>query len=136
MADAQGAILLLQRVRDLSSRGYLDFACDARALKVTTFLTEFCEKKLGDMSLVGFDARQRLDEIEKGHAKRQAEMRAAGGVLGTSVKARAVKAFVPRNGPLVELSHGDLVRMHVPGLEGMNSACWIADDGKLKVLLR
>ncbi len=78
--DAQGAMLVLQRVRNRLGQGYwlagrtLEDAL-GRVDEVEAVLRDACEKELGDMSLEGFDAKQGLEEIQKEHEQRSAEKR-------------------------------------------------------------
>jgi hypothetical protein len=62
--DAQGTMLVQQRVRDLARQDTLDAACAARARKIRRVLRSLCDQ-LGDTSLEGFDARKKLDVIQK-----------------------------------------------------------------------
>jgi hypothetical protein len=65
LADAQGAMLVLQRVRDRVGQEPWEVACTQRAENIEAALRDVCRKELEDKSLEGFDARERLAEVEK-----------------------------------------------------------------------
>ncbi len=73
--DAQGTMLVLQRVRDLARQDTLDAACSARARKIRAVLRSVCDQ-LGDTSLKGFDAEQQLDDIQNKRYTRGSETHA------------------------------------------------------------
>jgi hypothetical protein len=63
LGDAQGAMLLLERVQYLARQGTVGASCILRAGKTRTKIIDVCNE-LKDMSLDAFDAKQRLAEIE------------------------------------------------------------------------
>jgi hypothetical protein len=69
VADGQGLMLMLQRVRDLVKKGLYEPVCSIRAQRIETVLEALLKNELGDTSLEGFNARQKLDEIEAMHGK-------------------------------------------------------------------
>jgi hypothetical protein len=82
LVDAQGAMLVLERVRIRLENGqWVSTRTRSRTLEdalrrvdmVEAALKEVCKEKLGDTSLKDFDARKRLDEIKKEYAEGCAE---------------------------------------------------------------
>jgi hypothetical protein len=66
-------MLVLQRVRDLVRQENWDESCCRRANKIEAMLRDVCKNELEDMSLEGFDARKRLEEIEGSRDQREAK---------------------------------------------------------------
>jgi hypothetical protein len=80
LADAQGAMLVLHRVRDLVGQGVFDAGCNQRADKVDALLRDVCENELNDVSLEGFDAKQRLAEIARNRDQGKVDSRGRKGL--------------------------------------------------------
>jgi len=143
--DAQGAMLVLRRVRDLAQKGVLEEGCAERARKIARTLKDFGENKLGDMSLVGFDVKARLAEMEKKHDAEAVKERGkrvswtankaktSGGASHMSDGEEGCDARQPRQ---ARLSRGRTRRFHVDGLDGLNHISRLADGDKLQVLLK
>ena len=111
-ADAQVAMLVLERAKDLTRRGVFKARCDERVRMVAKAVKDLCENEVGDVSLAGFDAVSRLADIEK-------------------KQNRANMEDFPQ-----ELSRTKLARINVEGLDGMNTISHIVSGGQLQVLLR
>jgi hypothetical protein len=75
LLDAQGAMLVLQRVRDLVEQGTWDADCRQRTDKIEAMLRELCGNELGNGtgSRKGFNAKKRLAEIEEDCRQREAD---------------------------------------------------------------
>jgi hypothetical protein len=73
LVDAQGAVLVLQCVRESVRQGTLDASCYQRADKIEAMLRDVCKNKLNDMSLEGFDAKKRLAEIKRNRDRSEVE---------------------------------------------------------------
>jgi hypothetical protein len=71
--DAQGAILVLQRVKDLAKKGDLAEIIGVRARQVRTALKDLFKNEWRDTSLEGFYTKQSLNVIEKNHGQRCVE---------------------------------------------------------------
>ncbi len=107
LVNAQGAMLVLERVKFLAKKGNLKGNCGERARLIAKTLKEVCRCTVGDMSLENFDAKARLADITN----------------------------KPAEGHGHELSRDDLVSEHVEGLHGFNKFSRLA-DGRLQVLVR
>jgi hypothetical protein len=124
--DAQGAMLVLQRVGDFARQGVLAASCGERTLAVEKTLRDLCVQKLGDMCLQGFDAKRRLADIKKEQDLGCGDVQ---GALGDSHADRLWHSSCIR-------TPTDLVRMPVGELDGINNISRLLEDGKLLVLAR
>jgi hypothetical protein len=91
--DAQGAMLVLRRIRALTKQNMFSSSCRKRIRLIRETIIEVCKKEVGDRSLEGFDARQRLDEIEKEHDECSTEVRTREGPVENRVREAAVRAL-------------------------------------------
>ena len=113
VVDAQGAMLVLERIKHLVRKGVVKANCDERVrLIANTIKSMYQNGDIGDTSLAGFDAVSRLADIEKEHLNSRAE------------------------GFPEELLMTDLARMCVEGLDGVNTISRLVSDCKLQVLVR
>ncbi len=87
LADARGAMLVLQRVRDLVVQGTWLTSCRQRVDKIESMLRDESKNEVGDMSLEGFDARKELAEIKRNHGQCKVDKRAETSRLQGSGKA-------------------------------------------------
>jgi hypothetical protein len=78
--DAQGAMLVLRRVRDLAQKGVLEKGCAERARQIARSLIHVCQNELGDMSLECFDIKGRLADIEERPGVGEVKVRASKGL--------------------------------------------------------
>ena len=105
-------------------------------------LIDVCEKELGDRSLEGFDARQRLREIEKDHGERRVEGRDGKGLEAGHVLApQHEDATASATGGGARHSHmkiagTDCISLPVDDLIFINRIRRCVNTGKLYVTFR
>jgi hypothetical protein len=146
--DAQGIMLVLQRVRNLSRQGMYDASCRKRARAIKRTIKGICKHELGDMSLEGFNTKQRLAEIEQDYAQRRAERNAVRRTNNIEANATAAASGGAAAAPQqrrktyhyhdggVELLRSDVIHGSVPGLLGKNTISRVVGIGKPEFLLR
>jgi hypothetical protein len=134
LVDAQGAMLMLRRVRNLAKQDVLAAGCSERAGQIAKALQKVCENELGDMSLVGFNTKSRLAEIQGGNSK--AKIEKGGSLENKNVRHMATSPESRSPQSLGGTCFRHALQKPVEGLDGYNKISYFVEGGQLQVLIR